>query len=113
MVLYYELPVYRDTYKLILKVFECTKDFPKEYKYSLGQDMKRDALQLVKSIYRANKADDKKAHLEAFLDDFEPLKLEIRLCTDLKVLSFKKQAELSVLMDSIGKQVTGWRNAKQ
>jgi hypothetical protein len=53
MALYYDLPVYRDTYKLILKIFECTKDFSKEYKYTLGQDMKRDALQLVRSIYRA------------------------------------------------------------
>ena len=52
MALYYELPVYRDTYKLILKVFAFTKDFPREYKYSLGQDMKRDALKLVRSIYR-------------------------------------------------------------
>ena len=113
MALYYQLPVYRDTYRLILKVFEYTQEFPREYKYSLGQDMKCDALQLVRSIYRANKANDKKAHLEAFLDDFELLKLEIRQCTDMKILSFKKQAELSVLMDSIGKQVTGWRNASQ
>jgi hypothetical protein len=58
MALYYDLPVYRDTYKLILKIFELTKDFPKDYKYTLGQDMKRDALQLVISIYRANKTDE-------------------------------------------------------
>ena len=32
MALYYDLPVYRDTYKLILIIFECTKDFAKEYK---------------------------------------------------------------------------------
>ncbi len=111
MALYYELPVYRDTYQLILKIFEYTSDFSKEYKYTLGQDMKRDALQLVRSIYRANKSSTKKVHLEAFLDDFELLKLEIRLCTDMKILSIKKQAALSVLMDSISKQVTGWRNA--
>lgn len=111
MTLYYDLPVYRDTYKLILKIFECTKDFPKEYKYTLGQDMKRDALQLVRSIYRANKATSKKEHLEHFLDEFEILKLELRLCSDMKVLPFKKHAELTVLMDSIGKQITGWRNA--
>jgi hypothetical protein len=55
MVLYTDLPVYRDTYQLILKVFEYTKEFTKEYKYTLGQDMKRDALRLVRSIYRANK----------------------------------------------------------
>jgi len=113
MALYYDLPVYRDTYNLILKIYKCTKDFPKDYKYTLGQDMKRDALQLVRSIYRANKSTQKKKHLETFLDEFELLKLEIRLCADLKVLSMKRQAELSGLMDSIGKQVTGWRNASQ
>jgi len=108
MALYYDLPVYRDTYKLILKIFEVTKDFPKEYKYTLGQDMKRDALQLVRSIYRANKSTHKKEHLETFLDEFEILKLEIRLCSDMKVLPYKKQAVLSLLMDGIGKQVTRW-----
>ena len=110
MALYYELPVYRDTYQLILKIFLYTKDFSKEYKYTLGADMKRDALALVRSIYRANKATDKKQHLEAFLDDFELLKLEIRLCTDMKILTIKRQAALSHLMEGIGKQVTGWRN---
>ena len=111
MALYYELQVYRDVYQLILKVFECTKDFPREYKYTLGQDMKRDGLVLIRSIYRANKAKSKTEYLETFLDDFEILKIEIRLCVDMKILSIKKQAELAVLMKSIGKQVTGWRNA--
>jgi hypothetical protein len=27
----------------------------------------------------------------------------------MKILAMKKQAELSGLMDSIGKQITGWR----
>ena len=42
-------------YKLILLIFEYTKDFPKEYKYTLGQGLKRDGVNLVRSIYRANK----------------------------------------------------------
>ena len=112
MALYYDLPVYRDTYKLILKIFEYSKDFPKDYKFTLGQDMKRDALQLVRSIYRANKSEQKKEHLDAFMDDFELIKLEIRLCTYMKVLPIKKQAELSLLMDSIGKQITGWNKSQ-
>jgi len=49
------LPVYRDTYQLILKIFEVTKDFPQDYKYILGQDIQRDALQLVRNIYRNNR----------------------------------------------------------
>ena len=98
-------------YKLILLIFEYTKDFPKEYKYTLGQDLKRDGISLVRSIYRANKSKNKVEYLESFLDDFELLKLEIRLCVDMKILSVKKHSKISNLMDNIGKQITGWRNA--
>ena len=36
MALYYELSVYRDMYALVLLLFKLTKEFPKEYKYSLA-----------------------------------------------------------------------------
>lgn len=113
MALYYDLPVFKETYRLTLKVFELTRDFPREYKFTLGQDMKRDCICLVRSIYRANKCKDKREYLEAFLDDFEVLKLEVRLCADLRIMSLKRQAELAVSMDSIGRQITGWRNASR
>lgn len=70
--------------------------------------MKRDALQLLRGIYRANKAKNKREHLEAFLDDFELLKLEVRLCVDLKAMPIKAQAALSEFMEKIGKQIQGW-----
>jgi len=38
-----------------MKTFEVNNDFPKAYKYTLGQDLKWDVLQLARSIYRANK----------------------------------------------------------
>ena len=96
-----------------MKIFEYTREFGREYKYTLGQDMKRDALQLVRNLYRANKAQDKEMHLEAFLDDFELLKLEIRVSTEMRLLSMKKQAALSLLLDRIGRQIIGWRNANR
>jgi hypothetical protein len=67
MALYYDLPVFKDVYKLILLIFEYTKDFPKEYKYTLGQDLKRDGINLVRSIYRANKAKNKVEYLEQLI----------------------------------------------
>ena len=63
MALYYELPVYREVYELILMIVACAKDFSKEHKYTLGQDMKRDALPLVRNNYRANKSANKKEYL--------------------------------------------------
>jgi hypothetical protein len=112
MALYYDLPVFKDVYKLTLIIYGLTKDFSKEYKYTLGQDLKKDVMVLMRSIYRANKAQNKKEYLETFLDDFELLKLEVRLCVDMKIITIKKQAEISLLMDGIGKQITGWRNSQ-
>lgn len=112
MALYYTLPVYRDTYRLILAIFEATRKFPREYKYTLGQDMKRDGLVLVRSIYRANKSQDKQQHLETFQDDLELLKLQIRLAYDLHIISVKKQVEILEMMDVIGRQVSGWKKGK-
>lgn len=113
MSLYTDLPVFRDAWQLALSVFEYTKEFGREHKYTLGQEMKRDVLRLVRHLYRANKADDKKAHLEAFLDDYEFLKLEVRMAAEMKLLSMRKQAALSRLLERIGRQVIGWRNAGQ
>ena len=93
MALTEQLPVYRDVYKLIQILFNVTQTFPRDYKYSLGQDMKHDALRLVRSIYRANRSESKKEWL------------------DLKLLTLRKQSEISPLMESIGKQVTAWKNA--
>ena len=113
MALYNTLPVYNDVYSLVLLLFEYTKEYPREYKYTLGQDIKHDAINLVRSIYRANKARDKKDHLEEFLDAFELVKFELRLSVDLHLISIKKMAELTILMDKIGKQITGWRNSSK
>ena len=99
MALYYSLPVDRDVYRL--KIFEHAKDFSREYKYTPGQDLKRDSVV----------AQSKTEYLEAFLDDFEVLKPEVRLCVDLKILPMNKQAEVAILMDSNGRRITGWRTA--
>jgi hypothetical protein len=110
MALYYDLPVFKAMYDLTLQIFEITQHFSREYKFTLGQDMKRDTIVLIRSIYRANKAKQKEAYLEEFLDNFEVLKLETRLCTDLHLITVKQQARLAVAMEMIGKQITGWRN---
>lgn len=53
----------------------------------------------------------KTAFLNEFLDNFEILKLEVRVCVDLKLMSIKRQSVLADLMNSIGKQVVGWKKS--
>lgn len=68
--------------------------------------MKRDSICLVHSIYRANRNTDKRQYFENFLDNFEILKLEVRLYVNFKLLSIKHLAEISKMLDVIGKQAT-------
>jgi hypothetical protein len=41
MGIYNELQVYKATYDLLLEMFKFTKDFSKEYKYTVGESLKR------------------------------------------------------------------------
>lgn len=112
MVMYTQLPIYRDSYVLLTEIYQATDKFPHGSKYTLGQDMKRDALNLFRDLYGANTSPDKRRyHLDNFLTSFEMLKIEIRLCVDLNILSIKKLAHLSLIMDNIAKQATAWRRS--
>lgn len=62
MALYYDFQVYKDVYRLVLLLFQYIKDSPKKYKYSLG-NIRSDNIDLVRSIYSANKASDKTPEL--------------------------------------------------
>lgn len=51
MALYNELPVYKATYDLLLGIFTFTKDFSKEYKYTVGESLKKETIELLTLIY--------------------------------------------------------------
>lgn len=44
MVIYEHLPVYKASYDLTLQLFHVIKKFPKEFKYTLWEQIKKDSL---------------------------------------------------------------------
>ena len=40
MAQFQHLPIYKQTYEILLRTMTATKDFPREYKYALGQEIK-------------------------------------------------------------------------
>jgi len=52
MSMYNELPVYKATYDLLLEMFTFTKDFGKEYKYTVEESLKKETVELISHIYR-------------------------------------------------------------
>jgi hypothetical protein len=59
MKLHNELPVYKATYDMLLEIFQLCRGFSREYKFTLGENVKKDGLELLQLIYRANSRPDK------------------------------------------------------
>lgn len=107
-----ELKVYRDTFTLVSLIVDIQARFPRMHKYTLGQKMTNVALELFEYIQLANMSREGRArHLTGFTVKFELLKTLIRLCSEKDILTLKQQADMARLTNTIGKQVTAWKNA--
>jgi len=108
MAQYEHLPIYKQTYDVLLRVMIATKDFPREYKYTLGQKIKDELTEIIILIYRANSAENKKSHIQEILERIQAVQLLMRLSHDMKILSRRHYAALSEMTESLGKQAQGW-----
>jgi hypothetical protein len=78
MVLYSDLTVYKAMYDLLIGIFRFTKDFSKEYKYTVGESLKKETIELLTMIYRANVKRDKQEVLQEARERIEIVRLFIR-----------------------------------
>ena len=77
--LHQELPVYKSSYDLLVEIFRFTKEFSKEYKYTVGESLKRETIELLTLIFQANSKTDKHATLQDARERIEVIRLFIRL----------------------------------
>jgi len=110
---YDELPVYKATYDLLLEVFRFTKTFSKEYKYTVGESIKKETLELITLIYRANSKQNKTETIQEAREKIEVLRLFIRLMKDLRQISLKRFVQINKQVENVSKQLTGWQKSAQ
>lgn len=75
MKLHSDLPVYKSAYDLLLGIFEFNKSFSKEYKYTVGESLKKETIDLLILIYRVNTRQDKSAVLLEAKERIEVIRL--------------------------------------
>jgi hypothetical protein len=110
---YNELPVYKATYDLLLAIFQFTKDFSKEYKYTVGESLKKETIELLTLIYRANTRHKKTDILQTAREQIEVIRLLIRLMKDMKQISLVKFVRINEVVENVSKQLTGWQKSQQ
>ncbi|MBL7046506.1 MAG: four helix bundle protein [Candidatus Marinimicrobia bacterium] len=109
MARYDELPVYKASYDLLVEIFRFTKNFNKEFKYTVGESLKKETVELITLIYRANSKKDKHAVLQEARERIEVIRLFIRLMKDLRQISVKRLAMINMQVENVSKQLTGWQ----
>ncbi len=108
MAVYNFLPVYKTSYELLLELFRFTKDFNKEYKYTIGESIKKEMMDMIVNIYRANSTADKLPHIGKARENIEVVRVFLRLFKDLRQVNTKKFVRLNDLCESVSKQLTAW-----
>ncbi|OGF27850.1 hypothetical protein A2331_07155 [Candidatus Falkowbacteria bacterium RIFOXYB2_FULL_34_18] len=111
MARYDHLPVYKVSYELLILIFQITKDFSREYKYTIGQELKKEATLMITNIYRANSRIDKKELIQKAGENIEVIRLYFRLLKDLEQIGVKKLILANERIESISKQLGAWARA--
>ena len=109
MAQYKHLPIYRTTYQLLETVVRITRGFHRDMKYSLGEKLRAEVIEMVVLIFKANSTRQGRAdHLTAILERMQVVELLLRLCKDMRLLTVKQFSETVELTDGIGRQAQGW-----
>jgi len=109
MAIYYNLPVYKKTYDLILELFNLSSNLPKAYKYTLGERIQLDAIEVIVNIYKANASIEKLEYISKSREHIEIIRLMIRILYDTKQINLKRMIVINKKIEEISKQLVGWQ----
>lgn len=106
---YKHLPIYKSTYELLEVITRKTKNFSRDFKYSLGDKIRNECIELVIFIYKANSMKEQQEdNLNQIIERVQVIELMLRLAKDLHLLNINSFSEIVVLTDSIARQAQGW-----
>lgn len=106
-----ELPVYKVSYELLLYSFTLIKNLKREYKYTLGEKIKNEMIDLLMNVYRANKIKERRnkiVKVEKAIENIEVIRLLFRLLYDLHEINIKDLARVNVNIENVRRQLIGW-----
>ena len=105
------LPIWRDAQRLLVLTEQAVRRFPRYHKYTLGSDLRRQAMYLCRLVNRAwRDQPNRLRHVQTLVSAVDEFKLLWQLGKGIQAFAsfgqFQQLAELSV---SLGKQSGGWR----
>ena len=111
MALYTELKVYEECYRLFLQLVTSTSRMQRDYRYSIGEQVKRSAMDMIVLIFKANKAYNKCEYIATAREKLVEVQVLLRVFNDLKQISDKQFAMFMEITVSVSKQLAAWEHS--
>ncbi len=108
-----KLIVWQKSHELVLKIYEITKDFPKDEQFSLTSQIRRAAVSIPSNIVEGKARGSNKEYKRFLLmarGSLEETKYQLLLAKDLKYIDEQTYKEIYRRMDEVGKLLGGLIN---
>jgi hypothetical protein len=104
------LPIWHDANCLLLEIEQAVKHFPRYHKYTLGSELRTQAMLICRLVSRAWRDKPKTQHwLEKLVPAVDDLKIQLQLGKELQAFrNFAEFERLVMLTMEVGKQGGGW-----
>jgi len=105
------LPLYLKIYQLIKFLYGRISNFPKQYKYTLGENILNLAWQCLDLVLEVNALPNKEKQLKILelSTTFDKLKLRLRMSQELNLISERQFVHIQeYYVREVGEMVGGW-----
>jgi len=105
------LPLYLKIYQLIKFLYELVRNFPKHYKYALGENILELSWECLDLTLEANVLPNEKKYPKILnlSISFDKLKMRLRMAQELNLISEKQFAHIQeYYIKEIGEMIGGW-----
>jgi hypothetical protein len=104
-----DLPAIQKAYDVAKELFQRVGNFPKEYRYNLGDRIIESVLGVLENLTVAAYSSRKGELLDEASLKLDRLRILVRLSRELGPVSNKGYEHIAVMTDDLGRQIGGWR----
>ena len=104
-------PILRVIYGVTLQLHQRVNSFPRQYRFSLGQELTQQSLAITSALVAANtqtRPEDRLTRLESASVNLAVVRITLRLAYDLRCFSAKEHAHILASIEDVGRQLSGW-----
>ena len=112
MAIYYNLPIYKVAYNLLLSIARTMPDMPRDCRYGIGQDLRRKVMDIIIGIYNANRVTEKVSIIRCMREALLESQVYARIMGDLHYISDGRHSEWMEMMVSLSKQMSAWEKSQ-